>query len=79
MDDRELAEKLLKDHFTASAALIPLMLKNLPTTFDRAPSMPCATAPGKIELRTQVESNETELVLVPADGTGCCTLRSPLR
>ena len=30
MDDRELAEKLLKDHFTASAALIPLMLKNLP-------------------------------------------------
>jgi hypothetical protein len=24
---------------------------------------------GKVELRTRVESNETELVLVPTDGT----------
>jgi hypothetical protein len=30
MDERELAEKLLRDHFTATAALIALMLKNLP-------------------------------------------------
>jgi hypothetical protein len=30
MDDRALATKLLQDHFTASAALIALMLKDLP-------------------------------------------------
>jgi len=30
MDDHDLATKLLKDHFTAAAALIALMLKDLP-------------------------------------------------
>ena len=30
MDDHELAANLLRDHFTATAALIALMLKNLP-------------------------------------------------
>jgi len=30
MDDSELADKLLQDHFTARAALIALILKNLP-------------------------------------------------
>jgi hypothetical protein len=30
MDDRDLAQVLLKDHFTATGALIALMLKNLP-------------------------------------------------
>jgi hypothetical protein len=28
MDDHDLAAKLLQDHFTATAALIALMLKN---------------------------------------------------
>jgi hypothetical protein len=30
MEDHELAEQLLQDHFVASATLIALMLKNLP-------------------------------------------------
>jgi hypothetical protein len=30
---------------------------------------PVRNGPGKVELRTRVESNETELVLVPTDGT----------
>lgn len=30
MKDHELASKLLQDHFTATAALIALMLKNVP-------------------------------------------------
>ena len=30
MNERELADELLKNHFTATAALIALMLKNLP-------------------------------------------------
>jgi hypothetical protein len=69
LDDHELAAKLLRDHFTATAALIALMLKNLPDdvrtrTFDAV-----RNGTGKVELRTRVESNETELVLVPTDGS----------
>jgi hypothetical protein len=30
MDEQELAQVLLQDHFTATAALVALMLKNLP-------------------------------------------------
>ena len=45
------------------------MLKNLPDevrarTLDAVPN-----GTGKLELRTRVESNETELMLVPADGS----------
>ena len=44
------------------------MLKNLPTTSGRALDA-VRNGTGKVELRTCVESKETELVLVPADGT----------
>jgi hypothetical protein len=68
MNDRDLAERLLRDHVTHGAALIALMLKNLPDdvrtrTFDAV-----RNGTGKVELRTRVESNETELVLVPVTG-----------
>jgi hypothetical protein len=68
-DDHELAARLLQNHFTAIAALIALMVKNLPyevrtRTFDAV-----RNRTGDVELRTRVESNETELVLVPTDGT----------
>jgi hypothetical protein len=69
MHDHDLAAKLLRDHFTATAALIALMLKDLPEfvrtrTFDAV-----RNGTGNVELRTRVESNETELVLVPVDGS----------
>lgn len=68
MNESELAARLLDDHMTSSSALIALMLKNLPDegrtrTFDAVRS-----GTGKVELRTRGETNETELVLVPADG-----------
>lgn len=69
MDDRELAEKLLRGHFIASAALIALMLKNLPDDVRTRTLDAVRNGTGKVELRTRVESNETEFVLVPADGT----------
>jgi hypothetical protein len=68
MDDHELAAKLLRDHFTATAALIALMLKNLPDDVRTRAFDAVRNCTGKVELRTRVESNETELVLVPADG-----------
>ena len=69
MDDRELAARLLKDHFTATAALIALMLKNLPDDVRTRTLDAVHNGTDKVELRTRVESNETELVLVPMDGS----------
>lgn len=69
MDEDELAATLLKDHFTASAALIALMLKNLPDEIRTRVLDAVRNGTGNVELRTHVESNETELVLVPTDGS----------
>ena len=69
MDDPELAAKVLQDHFTACAALIALMLKNLPDDVMTRTLDAVRNRTGRVELRTRVESNETELVLVPMDGS----------
>lgn len=69
MDDHELAAKLLQDHFTATAALIAIMLKNLAANVRTHTLDAVRSGTSKVELRTRVESNETELVLVPTDGS----------
>lgn len=69
MDDYDLAAKLLQDHFTATAALIALMLKNPPDDVRTRTLDAVRNGTGKVELRTRVETNETELVLVPTDGS----------
>jgi hypothetical protein len=69
MDDSDLAAKLLQDHFTATAALIAVMLKNVPDDVRTRTLDAVRNRTGKVELRTRVESNETELVLVPTDGS----------
>ena len=69
MDDHELAAKLLQDHFTATAALIALMLKDLPEFVRSRVFDAVRNGTGKVELRTRVESNETELVLVATNGS----------
>jgi hypothetical protein len=69
MDDHDLAFKLLQDHLTATAALVALMLKNLPDDVRTRTLDSVRNGTGKVELRTRVESNETELVLVPTDGS----------
>jgi hypothetical protein len=69
MNDHDLAAKLLHDHFTATAALIALMLRDLPGFVRERTLDAVRNGTGKVELRTRVESNETELVLVPTDGS----------
>jgi hypothetical protein len=69
VDDHELAATLLQDHFTATAALIALMLHDLPEFVRSRVFDAVRNGTGKVELRTRVESNETELVLVPTDGS----------
>jgi hypothetical protein len=58
MDDGVLAEMLLRNHFTATAALIALMLKNLPDDVRTRTLDAVRNGTGKVELRTRVESNE---------------------
>ena len=69
MNERAPAEALVHDHFEASAALIPLMLKNLPDEVRMRVMDAVRDGTGTVELRTRVELNESELVLVPTDGT----------
>ena len=52
-----------------TAALIALMLKNLPDEVRTRTLDAVRNGTGKVEVRTRVESNETELVLVPMDGS----------
>ena len=78
MDDYDLAAKLLQDHFTATAALIALMLKNPPDDVRTRTLDAVRNGTGKVELRTRVDSNETELVLAPTDGSEVLSLaRTP--
>jgi hypothetical protein len=74
----DLAAGLPQDHFTATAALIALLLKNLPDDVWARTLDAVRNGTGKVELRTRVESNETELVLVPKDGSEpLCLARTP--
>jgi hypothetical protein len=66
-NDRALADELIRQHFTATAALIALMLKNLPDDVRTRTLDAAYNGTGKVELRTRVESNETELVLASVD------------
>ena len=52
-----------------AAALIALMLKNLPDDVRTRTRDAVRNGTGKVELRTRVESSETELVLMPTDGS----------
>jgi hypothetical protein len=70
MDDHDLAARLLRDHFTATAALLALMLENPPDDVRTRTLDGVRNGIGKVEQRTRVESNETELVLVPTDASG---------
>jgi hypothetical protein len=49
MDDHELAAQLLQDHLTATAALIAVMLKNLPDDVRTASGrvLVCRTLPSQ--------------------------------
>jgi hypothetical protein len=54
MDDHDLAAKLLQDHFTATAALIALMLKNLPDYVRTRTLDAVHNGTGKVKPRTHV-------------------------
>jgi hypothetical protein len=75
MNDHDPAAKLLEDHFTATAALIALMLKKLPDEVRTRTLDTLRNGTGKVQLRTRVESNGTELLLLPTMGQSRCGCR----
>jgi hypothetical protein len=64
-----IATRLLNDHFTTAAALIAAMLRNLPDHVRTQTLDAVRNGTGKVELRTRAETTETELVLVPTNGS----------
>ena len=69
MKDRDLAEQFLRDHVLAARALAALLLNQLPEEIRSRVNLAIANGTGFAELRTRISTGETELVLVPTDGT----------
>ena len=69
MRETDLAEQLTRDQVLSARALVALMLNQLPNEIRSRVHQAIANGTGYIELRTRIESGETELVLVPADGS----------
>jgi hypothetical protein len=69
MKERDLAEQFLRDHVLAARALAALLLNQLPDEIRSRVNLAIANGTGFAELRTRISTGETELVLVPTDGT----------
>ena len=69
MEERQLARKLLDEHFIVAGALVDLQLWQMPDEVRTRVFDAVRNGTGRVELRTHIESPETELVLVPTDGT----------
>jgi 16S rRNA G1207 methylase RsmC len=69
MNDRDLAHMLLQNHFTAVGALTALQMRHLPDEVRGRVADVISNGTGYIELRTRLDTSQTELVLVPVDGS----------
>jgi hypothetical protein len=79
MNERELAEQFLRDHVLAARALVALQLNQLPDEIQSRVNQAIANGTGYAELPTRISTGETELVLVPADGSEPLWLTSTTR
>jgi hypothetical protein len=75
-DTRALGEQLQRDQVLASRALVALMLNELPEQVRSRVHQAVHDSTEYIELRTRVETGQTELVLVPT-GWGGAALAGP--
>jgi hypothetical protein len=69
MKERDLAEQFLRDHVLSARALVALQLNQLPDGIRSRVNQAIANGTGHAELRTRIDTGETELLLVPQDGT----------
>ena len=68
-NDVKLAEALIRDNVLAARAVVSLQLHRLGESIHNRVHRAIANRMGHLELRTRIETAETELVLVPTDGT----------
>ena len=69
MNERDLATKLLRDLFTAAGAITALQLRHLSPDARSHVNDAVLNGSGHVELRVRLDTNTTELVLVPTDGS----------
>jgi hypothetical protein len=69
MTNRALAEQLQRDQVLATRALAAVMLNELPDQVRSRVHQAVHDGTGYVELRTRIENEQTELVLVPTDGS----------
>jgi len=69
MGKRALAEQLQRDQVLASRALVAPMLDGLPEQVRSRVHQAVHDGTGYVELRTRIDTGQTELVLVPMDGS----------
>lgn len=68
-DERALAEQLQRDQVLATRALAALMRNELPEQVRSRVHQAVHDGTGHVELRTRIETGQTELVLVPSDSS----------
>jgi hypothetical protein len=66
---RALAEQLHRNQVLATRALVALMLNELPDQVRSRVHQAVHDGTGCVEVRTQIETGRTEIVLVPIDGS----------
>jgi hypothetical protein len=69
MDRVALGEHLQRDQVLAARALAAVMLDALPESVRTRVHQAIHDGTGYVELRTRIEIGQTELVLVPVDGS----------
>ncbi len=82
MKERDLNERFLSDHILAARAFAAVQLNTLPDHVRARVNEAIRRGSGRIELRTDIETGRTELVLEPSDGSDALWLTStpaPLR
>jgi hypothetical protein len=67
--ERDLAEQLLRDQMLSARALVALQLNQLHPEIRSRVNQAITNGTGYAELRTRISTGETDLVLVPADGS----------
>ena len=70
------AEELQRDQVLATRAFAALMLNELPEGVRSRVHQAIHDGTGYVELRTQIETGEVELVLVPTDGSDVLLIAS---
>jgi hypothetical protein len=69
LNETQLAETLIRNHVIAARAVTALQLHRLDDGVRARVNQAIADRTGFLELRTRIETGETEVVLVPADET----------